>query len=117
MLKHTTTNEVILRNQSDWELWIYVIKRVAEAGDVWEYINFDQHHRPLTRPEKPTKPTVATLAASPTEADGSASTTLPIAVDFTQYKIELDEYYKELKDYRRLKYKFGQVDKTTRFFH
>ena len=63
-----STSEIVLRGQSDWELWIFVVKRIAESGDVWEYINPEQTHQPLHKPEKPSR-----LTAVP-DADGSAST-------------------------------------------
>ncbi|KAF2807080.1 uncharacterized protein BDZ99DRAFT_522714 [Mytilinidion resinicola] len=35
------TSNVILKDQSDWELWIYIVKQMAEAGDVWQHMNPD----------------------------------------------------------------------------
>ena len=63
-----STSELVLRGQSDWELWIFVVKRIAESGDVWEHINPEQPHQPLHKPEKPSRPTAVP------DADGSAST-------------------------------------------
>jgi hypothetical protein len=37
MSKNTVTD--IIQGQSNWELWIFIVKRIAEAGDVWEYID------------------------------------------------------------------------------
>jgi hypothetical protein len=53
MLKNTVTTDLVLDGQSNWELWIFVVKRIAEAGDVWEYIDPDQLNRLLQKPEKP----------------------------------------------------------------
>jgi hypothetical protein len=39
MSKNTVTADIVLQGQSNWELWIFVVKRIAEAGDVWEYID------------------------------------------------------------------------------
>jgi hypothetical protein len=38
MSKNTVT-DIVLQGQSNWELWFFVFKRIAEAGDVWEYID------------------------------------------------------------------------------
>jgi hypothetical protein len=46
MSKNTVTTDLVLDGQSNWELWIFVVKRIAEAGDVWEYIDPDQIYRP-----------------------------------------------------------------------
>jgi hypothetical protein len=96
-------SEVILRDQSDWELWIYVVKQLAEAGDVWEYINPNQPHHPLQKPQKPTRPT----AAPQLDADNPPP---PTAAQQAQYTAELAEYNMEIKEYRRLKDKLGQVE-------
>ncbi|KAF2204412.1 hypothetical protein GQ43DRAFT_173417 [Delitschia confertaspora ATCC 74209] len=61
--KLSSTNEVILRDQSGWKLWIYAFKRNVEAGDVWERIDPNQTHRLLNRSEKSTRPTAATPVA------------------------------------------------------
>lgn len=101
------TSEIILQGQSDWELWIFVVKRIAESGDVWEHINPEKTHQPLHKPEKPSRPT-----AIP-DADGSSALTqptLPTQESLTQYNQDLTNYYKEIKEYRRLKDKLGQVE-------
>jgi hypothetical protein len=65
MSKNTVT-DLILQGQSNWELWIFVVKRIAEAGDVWEYIDPDQIYRPLQKPEKPVQPApIVTADGSP----------------------------------------------------
>ena len=66
MSKNTITSDLVLEGQSNWELWIFVVKRIAEAGDVWEHVDPDQPHRPLDKPEKPVRP-VPTI-----HADGTA---------------------------------------------
>jgi hypothetical protein len=68
MPKNTVTSDLVLEGQSNWELWIFVVKRIAEAGDVWEYVDPDQPHHPLHKPEKPVRP------APTTNADGSPPT-------------------------------------------
>jgi hypothetical protein len=40
MSRNTVTTDLVLDGQSNWELWIFVVKRIAEAGDVWEYIGW-----------------------------------------------------------------------------
>jgi hypothetical protein len=49
MSKNTVTN-IVLQGQSNWELWIFVVKRIAEAGDVWKYIDPNQLLYPLPKP-------------------------------------------------------------------
>ena len=49
MSKSTVTSDLVLDGPSNWDLWIFVVKRIAEAGDVWEYIDPDQLYRPLSR--------------------------------------------------------------------
>jgi hypothetical protein len=33
-MSKNTVADIILQGQSNWELWIFVVKRIAEAGDV-----------------------------------------------------------------------------------
>jgi len=33
MSKSTVTSDLVLDGQNNWELWIFVVKRIAEAGD------------------------------------------------------------------------------------
>jgi hypothetical protein len=103
MSKNTVTTDLVLDGQSNWELWIFVVKRIAEAGDVWEYIDPDQLNRPLQKPEKPVRP------APTINADGSPPTQ-PTQHALMQYNQDLSNYFKEIKEYRRLKDKLGQVE-------
>jgi hypothetical protein len=68
MSKNTVTSNLVLDGQSNWELWIFVVKRIAEAGDVWEYIDPNQLNRLLQKPEKPVRPALTI------NADGSPPT-------------------------------------------
>jgi hypothetical protein len=34
MSRNTVITDLVLDGQSNWELWIFVVKRIAEAGDV-----------------------------------------------------------------------------------
>ena len=68
MSKNTVTSDLVLDGQSNWELWIFVVKRIAEAGDVWEYIDPGHPYRPLHKPEKPIRP------APTVNANGSPQT-------------------------------------------
>jgi len=101
MSKHSST-EVILQGQSNWELWFFVVKRIAEAGDVWEYINPDQPPHHLQKPEKPTRPV-------PTIND-DGTTIEPTDRALAQYNQDNTAYYSEVKEYRRLRDKVGQVE-------
>jgi hypothetical protein len=46
MFRNTVTAGIVLLGQSNWKLWIFVVKQIAEAGDVWEYIDC-QHGTPV----------------------------------------------------------------------
>jgi hypothetical protein len=106
----TVANQVVLRDEADWELWIYSVKLLAEAGRVWEYINPELPFRPLNKPEKPTRPTAtASSASSSATAPIASQAPQATAVDLTQYKIELDEYRSELKQFNQNHDKLGQV--------
>ncbi|EOA85528.1 uncharacterized protein SETTUDRAFT_29215 [Exserohilum turcica Et28A] len=52
----------------DAELWFFIVKRIAEAGDVWEYIDPNKPSNPLQKPVQPTRP------APITNVDGSPAT-------------------------------------------
>ncbi|KAF2023517.1 hypothetical protein EK21DRAFT_94851 [Setomelanomma holmii] len=103
MSKNTVTSDIILQGQINWEFWIFVVKRIAEAGDVWEYIDPNQIHYPLQKHEKPVRP------APTVNADGTTPTQ-PTQQALTQYNQDLSNYYKDIKEYRRLKDKLGQVE-------
>ena len=66
-MSKSTNSDIILEGQSNWELWIFVVKRIAEAADVWEYIDPEQPLQALHKPEKPIQP------APIVNADGSAT--------------------------------------------
>jgi hypothetical protein len=103
MSRNTVITDLILDGQSNWELWIFVVKHIAESGDVWEYIDSAQLYRPLQKPEKPVRP------APTINADGSPPTQ-PTQHALMQYNQDLSNYYKDIKEYRRLKDKLGQVE-------
>ncbi|KAF2202793.1 hypothetical protein GQ43DRAFT_462111 [Delitschia confertaspora ATCC 74209] len=95
--KSTSSNEVVLRDYLDWEIWIYIFKRIAETEEIWEHIDREQRHRPQNRPEKHTKPIVAAHSAKSNRSDGSAITPPPVAMEFNRYRIKPDEYYRGLR--------------------
>jgi hypothetical protein len=97
-----TESTIILQRQDDWELWFFVVQRIAKAANVWKYINPDQANTPLQEPEKPTRPS-ATI-----NADGS--TTQPTPANLDQFNQDINVYYKEIKEYSRLTDKLGQVE-------
>ena len=103
MSTHAARSDIILQGQSNWELWFFIVKRIAEAGDVWEYINPNQPPNPLQKPVEPARPVPAV------DADGSPAT-LPSQQDLLQYNQDRSSYYKEIKEYRRLRDKLGQVE-------
>jgi hypothetical protein len=90
MSKNTVTSDLVLDGRSNWELWIFVVKRIAEAGDVWEYIDPSQPYRPLHKPEKPVRP------APITNPDGSLPIQ-PTQQALMQYNQDLSNYYKDIK--------------------
>ena len=103
MSTHTIRSDITLQGQSNWELWFFIVKRIAEAGDVWEYIDPNQPPNPLQKPGQPTGP------APTINADGSPAT-LPSQQDLLQYNQDRSSNYKEIKEYRRLRDKLGQVE-------
>jgi hypothetical protein len=103
MSKNTASSDIILEGQSNWELWFFVVKRIAEAGDVWEYIDPNQLQHPLQKPKKPIRP-------APTINANGAPPTQPTQHDLMQYNQDSSIYYKEIKEYRRLRDKLGQVE-------
>ncbi|KAF2726954.1 hypothetical protein EJ04DRAFT_412585, partial [Polyplosphaeria fusca] len=56
MTTKTVSSDVILEGHTNWDLWIFVVKRIAKAGDVWEYVNPDGSHQSPQKPEKPVRP-------------------------------------------------------------
>jgi len=56
MSRNAVNSDTFLEGQNNWELWIYIVKRIAEVGDVWKHINPDQAHHPLQKPWKPLLP-------------------------------------------------------------
>jgi hypothetical protein len=85
----TTTKTTILDLPSNWDSWIFVVKSIADGGDVWKYINPDLESEPVipSRPEKPSAKDVnpnktTTVLLTPTELD--------------MYKVLLTEYREDL---------------------
>ena len=103
MSRQSVSSEIILQGQNNWELWIFIVRRIAEAGDVWEYIDPTQPRRPLQKPLEPIRPT-------PTVAADGSFLTQPSQQDLLQYNQDRSSYYKEIKEYRRLRDKVGQVE-------
>src|SRR4051794_14441031 len=93
-----------LQGPHNWDLWIYTVQKLAEAADVWDYIDPEASSVPeLSKPERPTDPD------PPVNADGSPSTE-PNSAAHAQYTKDLSLYYIELKEYRRTKDKLGQIE-------
>jgi hypothetical protein len=102
MSKNTVTSNSILQGQSNWELWIFVVKRIAKAGDVWEYINPNQLYHPLPKPEKSVRPALT--------ANADWLLVKPTQQALLQYNQDSSIHYKEIKEYRCQKGKLGQVE-------
>ena len=49
---------VVLENESDWDLWIYLVRAQASKFEIWEYVDPFASSRPQlpVRPVKPVKP-------------------------------------------------------------
>ena len=62
----TVKTSIILKGQEDWDEWIEVIKTIAIAGKVWEYVNPETLYNELPILVEPTEPTYSDLA-EPTE--------------------------------------------------
>ena len=97
------SSALILQGPHNWELWIYTVKRLAEAGDVWGYINPDLLHPAIL--SKPPQPTQIHAA----NEDGSPATE-PTSEARAQHSQDMSLYYRELKEYRRIKDKIGQIE-------
>jgi hypothetical protein len=100
------SSATILQGPSNWDLWIYTVQRLAEAADVWDYINPEATVPiQLNKPERPTDP------APPINADGSPATEPePSSAAHAQRTKDLSLYHIELKEYRRTKDKLGQIE-------
>src|SRR5271155_1631553 len=85
----TTTKTVILDLPSHWDSWIFVVKSIADGGDVWKYINPDLENEPAipSRPEKPTAKDVN---------PAKSSTTSLTTTELDMYKVLLTEYREDL---------------------
>ena len=98
-MSKSVNSDIILEGQKNWEIWLFIIKRLAEAGDVWQYIDPEQPHRSLQKSNEPVRP-------SPTvNTDGSV--TQPSQAALSQFNININTYYKDIKEYRRLQDKLG----------
>jgi hypothetical protein len=51
-----TTHTVVLASPNDWEEWIKVIKRKANANQIWKYIDPSTSEAELPKLVEPTKP-------------------------------------------------------------
>jgi hypothetical protein len=51
------TKAVILTNKSDWDAWLFGVKIIARASQIWDYINPDILIEPNI-PRLPVKPTL-----------------------------------------------------------
>jgi hypothetical protein len=72
----TTSKTVTLDQPSNWKPWLFVVKTIADGGDIWKYINPELDTEPVVpnRPEKPTpqeinpnKPSILGLDAAEKE--------------------------------------------------
>lgn len=85
----TTSKTVTLNQPSDWKPWLFVVKTIADGGDIWGYINPDLDTEPVVpiRPEKP----------APQEVNSSKNSI--VALDPTEketFKILLSVYKEDL---------------------
>lgn len=54
---------IVLDKPSDWDEWLFLLKRKANNHDIWQYINPEEATQPAL-PEKPTLPDAKTVDAS-----------------------------------------------------
>ncbi|KAF2023195.1 hypothetical protein EK21DRAFT_95114 [Setomelanomma holmii] len=94
MSKTSVTPDIVLQGQRD----------------VWEYIDPNQIHHPLQKPEKPVRP------APTVNADGSPPTQ-PTQQALLQYNQDLSNYYKEIKEYRRQRDKISSITSKTSYLY
>ncbi len=60
MASLSTTKTVVLDEPSDWELWLFVIKTIADRGDTWPYIDPDLPEEPAV-PTRPVMPKITDI--------------------------------------------------------
>ena len=51
-----TIYTIILVRPNDWDKWIEVIKRKANANQIWKYVDLSMFKAELLKLKKPTKP-------------------------------------------------------------
>ena len=84
-----TTKQVILNSPTNQELWLFIVKTIADRGDVWKYINPDLPQDPAV-PPRPVKPT-------PDLVNADKLTILDLdLVERETYKLLLADYKEEL---------------------
>jgi len=84
-----TTKTVILDLPSHWDSWIFVVKSIADGGDVWQYINPDLEAEPAI-PIRPAKPTAQNVNPA------KSSTTTLTSLELDMFKVLLTEYREDL---------------------
>ena len=85
----SSTKPVVLDQPSNWESWLYVIKTIADSGDIWKYIDPDLDTEPEI-PQRPRKPSVRDVdpgKISILDLDGEEKET---------YKLLMTEYREDL---------------------
>jgi len=80
---------VVLDQPSHWESWLFIVKTLADGGNVWEYINPDLEMEPQTplRPAKPAPTDVNPDKTSIVELDSEEKDTFKLLL--AMYKDDL----------------------------
>src|SRR5438067_8113837 len=95
MMAGLTTKTVILDQPSHWQSWLFVMKTIADGGDVWKYIDPDLELEPAvpSRPEKP----------SPKDVNPAKTTLLTMdAVERESFKLLLLMYKEDLAEAKQV---------------
>src|SRR2546423_1849888 len=85
--------EPFLSSSADWGLWFMVVKKNAEGGQVWKYVDPSKGKDEIEKLEEPIKPT-------PAEFGGTTSANIP-ADRQGLWDTAQRVYQQDVKDYRR----------------
>jgi len=66
----SASRQIILASSNNWDEWIQVIKTVAEAKDIWEYIDLNREALlEMMKPQEPDSSKIKTNATSIADLD------------------------------------------------
>ena len=91
----TTAKTVILDQPSDWKPWLFIVKTMADGGDIWIYIN----------PDLQTEPVIPIRPNRPTPQDVNVNKTTVVELDPAErdiYKVLLSVYKEDLANTNKI---------------